>query len=46
MLLGFPGGSVVKNLLAKVEDVSLIRGIRGMIPWKRKWQPTPVSILA
>ena len=27
MLQGFPSGSVVKNLLAKVEDVSLTHGL-------------------
>ena len=41
--LGFPGGSVVKNLPA-------MRRFRfnpwvGTVPWRRKWQPTPVVLL-
>ena len=39
---GFPGGSVVKNLPANAEDVGLNLGSK--IPWKRKWQPTPVFL--
>ena len=38
---GFPGGSVVKNLPANVEDAGLISG-SGRSP--RKWQPTPVFL--
>ena len=38
-----PGGSVVKNLPANAEDVSLISG-PGKIPWRKKWQPTPVFL--
>ena len=34
-LLGFPGGSVVKNLPVNAGDT-------GSIPWRRKLQPTPV----
>jgi len=40
---GFPGGSVVKNLLVNVgdaRDAGLIR----KIPCRRKWQPTPVFL--
>ena len=40
---GFPGGSVVKNPPANAEDSR--HGLNpwaGKIPWKRKWQPTPV----
>ena len=37
--LDFPGGSVVKNMLANVGDESSIPGFR-KIPWGRKWQPT------
>ena len=43
---GFPGGSVVKNLPAKVGgtgDVGLIPGW-GRSPRERKWQPTPVLL--
>ena len=36
--LGFPGGSVVKNMPANAEDVE-------KIPWRRKWQPIPVFCL-
>ena len=36
--MGFPGGSVVKSLPANVGDAGLI----GKIPWRSKWQPTPV----
>ena len=41
---GFPGGSVVKNLPAKAGDVGSINPWDGKIPWRRKWQPTPVSL--
>ena len=45
---GFPGGMVVKNLPANVGDTrdsGLIPGMgRGMIPWRRKRQPTPVFL--
>ena len=34
--LGFRGGSVVKNLSAKQETRK--------IPWRREWQPAPVSL--
>ena len=43
---GFPGGSVVKNLPANAKDrgdVGSIPRVR-RIPWKRKWQPTPVFL--
>ena len=35
-IMGFPGGTVVKNLPANP-------GL-GKIPWSRKWQPTPVLL--
>ena len=35
--LGFPGGSVVKNLPANSGDDPWV----GKVPWRRKWQPTP-----
>ena len=37
----FPGSSAVKNLPASARDEGLIPWIR-KIPWRRKWQPTPV----
>ena len=36
MNAGFPGGSVVKDPLAKQEIPK--------VPWRRKWQPTPVFL--
>ena len=36
--LSFPGGSVIKNPPANEGNV-------GKIPWRRKWQPTPVFLL-
>ena len=34
--LRVPGGAVVKYLSAKAGDA--------LIPWRRKWQPTPVFL--
>ena len=42
-LEGFPGGSGVKSLPALARDVGSILG-SGKIPWRRKWQPTPVFL--
>ena len=39
----FPGGSVVKTLSTSEEDSGSISGF-GKIPWKRKWQSTPVIL--
>ena len=39
-LRGFPGGSVVKNLPA-MQETGFNPWVK-KIPWKRKWQPTPV----
>ena len=39
---GFPGGSVISNPPANAGDMSSIWV--GMIPWRRKWQPTPVLL--
>ena len=39
---GFPDGSVVKNPPGNAENAYLIPGFKGMIPWRRAWQPTPV----
>ena len=33
--MGFPYGSVVRNLLANAEDMGLIPGL-GRYPWRRK----------
>ena len=38
----FPGGSVVKNLLAKQE--MQVRSLCWEDPWRREWQPTPVLL--
>ena len=43
-LLGFPGGSAVKNLSDKAGstgDAGSIPG-PGRFPWRRKWQPIPI----
>ena len=42
----FPGGSVVKNPPANAEDTGdeFNRRVKKM-PWRRKWQPTPVFLL-
>ena len=46
IIWGFPDGSVVKNLPAIAEDAGLIPGLMQVkIPWRRKWQPTPVFLL-
>ena len=39
--IGFPGGSVVKNLPARRQGFD--PWVR-KIPWRRKWQPTPVFL--
>ena len=44
-LLGFPGGSAVKNLPAIQEAQEMYLQFLGRkIPWRRKWQPTPVFL--
>jgi len=40
---GFAGGTVVKNPPADAGDTGSIPGV-GKIPWRRKWQPTPVLL--
>ena len=42
MGMGFPGGSVVKNLPAVLEPQETVGSIPGLgrSPWRRKWQPT------
>ena len=46
LVWGFPGGSVVKNLPAIARDVKKPRFNLwvGKIPWRKKWQPTPVFL--
>ena len=39
---GFPGGSEVKVSACNAGDLGSIPGL-GRSPWRRKWQPTPVS---
>ena len=43
--LGFPGGSVVKNPPAEAQNTDSIPRSSKM-PWRRKWQPTPVFLPA
>ena len=43
ILLDFPGGSVVKNSPASARRHWFDPWI-GLIPWRRKWQPTPVFL--
>ena len=44
--MGFPGGSVVKNLPVDAGNTGDSGSIPlGKIPWRRKWQPTPVFLL-
>ena len=40
---GFPGGSVVKNPPANAKHPGFSPWA-GKIPWRRKWQPTPVFL--
>ena len=41
--VGFPGGSVVKKLPAQCRRHGFNPWVR-KIPWRRKWQPTPVCL--
>ena len=43
LVLGFPGGSVVKNPAANIGDS--VRSLGQDQPWKRKWQLTSVFLL-
>ena len=43
IIMGFPGDSVEKNLPANVRRCGLSPWVR-KIPWRRKWQPTPVLL--
>ena len=40
---GFPSGSVVKNLPANAGEEQFDPRV-GKIPWRRRWQPTPVFL--
>ena len=43
--MGGPGGSVVKNSPANVGDMRFrFDPWVGKIPWRKKWQPTPVFL--
>ena len=43
--MGFPGGSVVKKLPVSAGDTGdMVQSWVGKIPWRRKWQPTPVFL--
>ena len=44
--MGFPGGTVVNNLLANSEDAKDAGSIPWVrkIPWRRKWQPTALYL--
>ena len=41
--LGFPGDSMVKNPPTSEGDAHSIHGL-GRGPWRREWQPIPVSL--
>ena len=41
--MGFPGGSEGKASACNVGDVGSIPRV-GKIPWRRKWQPTPLLL--
>ena len=42
-VLGFPGGSEVKASACYARDLGSIPEL-GRSPWRRKWQPTAVSL--
>ena len=41
-VVGFPGGAKIKNLPNNVANS--FDALVGKIPWRRKWQPTPVFL--
>ena len=41
--MGFPGGSVLKNMATNTGDMRLIPGSERS-PWMRKWYRTPVFL--
>ena len=44
IFLGFPGGLDGKESTYNAEDLGSINSWIGKIPWRRAWQPTPVSL--
>ena len=45
MILGFPGGSAVKDPPAMREpQETRVQSLCPNIPWRRKWQPTPIFL--
>ena len=42
--MGLPGWLVVKNPPANAGDIKQFGPWVGKIPWRRKWQPTPVFL--
>ena len=42
-VVGFPSGSAIKNLPA-MQQIQVQSSWVGKIPWRRKWQPTPVFL--
>ena len=44
MVLSSPGGSVVKKKISYQCRRLWLHSWMGKIPWKRKWQPTPVFL--
>ena len=41
---GFPAGSNGKVSACNAGDLGSIPGLGSKIPWRRKWQPTPVLL--
>ena len=42
---GISGGSAIKNMLDNAGDIISPSNLSvGKIPWRRKWQPTPVFL--
>ena len=46
IVLGFPGGSDGNASACNAGDLGLFDPWVGNIPWRRKWQPTPVHLSA
>ena len=44
--MGFPSGSMVKNMIANAGDTRDVGSIpgSGRSPWRKKWQLTPVFL--
>ena len=41
---GFPHSSVSKESACNAADLGSIAGSGSLLPWRRKWQPTPVFL--